>query len=206
MATKNPTQQFVPIKVIRDGVVILETGQMCGLLIASSINFAFKSVEEQEAILGQFQAFLNTLDFSLQIYVQSRRLDIRPYVELLQKREDAQENDLMRIQLREYIDFIKSFTSEVDIMAKSFYVVIPYSPTIQVKGGIASLLGSSKKTDISEEKFNEDRIQLEQRVSIVEQGLARLGVRTIPLGTDELTELYFHIFNPDDSSAAPRNT
>jgi len=207
MPVKNATQQFVPIRDIRDGVVILKNGQMCMLLLASSINFAFKSLEEQEAILSQFQAFLNTLDFSLQIYIQSRRLDIRPYLEILKERESIQHNDLMRIQLREYIDFIRSFTTEVDIMAKSFFVVVPYTPTIaDVKSGISGLFPTqkSKSTPINEAKFAEDRTQLEQRVSIVEQGLGRLGVRTIPLGTDELIELYYHIFNPEDMSNAPK--
>jgi hypothetical protein len=206
MPVKNATQQFVPIQNIRDGVV-LQNGQMCMLLLASSINFAFKSLEEQEAILSQFQAFLNTIDFSIQIYVQSRRLDIRPYLALLKEREASQDNDLMRIQLREYIEFIRSFTTEVDIMAKSFFVVVPYTPTIpDVKTGISGFLRPSqaKKAPIDEAKFAQDRVQLEQRVSIVEQGLGRLGVRTIPLGNDELVELYYHIFNPEDMSNAPR--
>ncbi len=207
MPIKNATQQFVPIRDIRDGVAILQNGQMCMLLLASSINFAFKSLEEQEAILSQFQSFLNTLDFSIQIYVQSRRLDIRPYLSLLREREVLQDNDLMRIQLREYIEFIKTFTTEVDIMAKSFFVVVPYTPTIpDVKTGISGFLrpSQSRKSPIDEAKFSQDRIQLEQRISIVEQGLGRIGVRTIPLGNDELIELYYHIFNPEDMSNAPK--
>jgi len=178
------------------------------ILLASSINFAFKSTEEQEAILSQFQSLLNTLDFSLQIYVQSRRLDIRPYVTMLKERETSQDNDLMRIQLREYIEFIKTFTDEVDIMAKNFFVVVPYTPTMtEVRSGIGKLLTPTKKTTDTrgeDERFMEDRIQLEQRVAIVEQGLGRLGVRTVPLQDGELTELYYHIFNPEDMSKAPQ--
>jgi hypothetical protein len=207
MRTQNATQQFVPIRDIRDGVVILQNGEMCMLLLASSINFAFKSTEEQEAILSQFQALLNTLDFSIQIYIQSRRLDIRPYLNVLKERETLQDNDLMRIQLREYVDFIKTFTHEVDIMSKNFFVVIPYTPAMgDVRSGISGLLGKNpgKKQAISDEKFAEDRIQLEQRVSIIEQGLGRLGVRTVPLGTEELVELYYHIFNPEDTTSAPK--
>lgn len=208
MRTQNATQKFVPIRDIRDGVVILNNGQMCMLLLASSINFAFKSSEEQAAILSQFQALLNTLDFSLQIYIQSRRLDIRPYMAILKERESLQDNDLMRIQLREYMDFIRSFTQEVDIMAKNFFVVIPYTPTMgDVRGGLSSFLGKtsdSKKLAQDEAKFNEDRIQLEQRASVVEQGLARLGVRTVALGNEELIELYYHIFNPEDLTNAPK--
>ena len=206
MASNTASQQFVPIQDIRDGVVILKNGQLCSLLLASSINFALKSTTEQQAILSQFQAFINTLDFSLQIYVQSRRLDMRPYLEILKTREPLQDNDLMRIQLREYIEFIRTFTNEVDIMTKNFFVVIPYTPTtIDVKG-IASILpgGKKKSNAFDQKKFEEDRTQLEQRVTIVEQGLARIGIRTVPLGNEELTELYYHIFNPEDTSNAPR--
>jgi type IV secretory pathway VirB4 component len=207
MAAQNATQQFVPIQDIREGVVILQNGQMCQLLLASSINFAFKTTAEQEAILSQFQALLNSLDFSLQIYVQSRRLDIRPYLALLKEREAVQSNDLMRVQLREYMEFIGSFTSEVDIMTKSFFVVVPYTPALQdVKANISGLLNPArtKSAPFDEKRFMEDRTQLEQRVSIVEQGLARLGVRTVSLGNDELIELFYHIFNPEDMSNAPR--
>lgn len=205
MPTKTASQQFVPITDIHDDVVILKDGQMCMVLLASSINFALKSTAEQQAILSQFQAFLNAVEFSVQVYIQSRRLDIRPYLEVLRNREVYQDNDLMRIQLREYIEFIRTFTSQVDIMSKNFFVVISYSPvTLEVKGLSKFLKTSSTKKKGTPGKFFEDRTQLEQRVSIVEQGLARIGIRTTPLGTDELTELYYHIFNPEDQSNAPK--
>jgi len=205
MTTQNATQNFVPIADIHDDVVILKDGQVCMVLLASSINFALKSSDEQQAILSQFQAFLNSVDFSLQIYIQSRRLDIRPYLEILKGRELHQDNDLMRIQLREYMEFITTFTSQVDIMTKNFFVVIPYTPTdISVKGFAQLLSPNAKRSERTAEKFFEDRTQLEQRVSVVEQGLSRIGVRTVPLGTDELVELFYHIFNPEDLASAPK--
>ena len=206
MALQTPSQHFVEIANIKNGVAILKNGQMCSILLASSVNFALKSAPEQQAMLSQFQAFLNTLDFSLQVYVQSRRLDIRPYLEMLKSREEAQYNDLMRIQLREYMEFIRAFTNEVDIMSKYFFVVVPYTPSMLDVKGIASFLPGRKikEEKLDDEKFEEDRSQLEQRVSVVEQGLARIGVRTIQLDTDYLTELYYHIYNPEDTTNAPK--
>lgn len=205
MATHTASQQFVPIADIHDDVVILKDGQMCMVLLASSINFALKSADEQQAILSQFQAFLNSIEFSIQIYVQSRRHDIRPYLELLRSREAEQDNDLMRIQLREYIEFINSFTTQIDIMSKNFFVVVPYTPFGVDTGALSKLFkGGAKQKAIKSEKFFEDRTQLEQRISIVEQGLSRIGIRTTPLTTDALIELYYHIFNPEDQGAAPK--
>lgn len=203
--TNAATQDFVSIKEIKDGVVTLKSGQMCAVLLASSVNFALKSNDEQQAILMQFQTFLNTLDFSIQIYMQSRRLNIEPYLELLRGREKDQYNDLMRIQLREYIEFIHTFTTEVEIMSKSFFVIIPYTPTpVNITTGFTSLFSSKKKGDKLELRAEERRSQLEQRVNVVEQGLARTGIRTIPLGTDDLVELFYHVYNPGDiSGSAP---
>lgn len=200
------SQQFVPIKDIHEGVVLLGNGQMCSILLASSMNFALKSSNEQQAILSQFQSLLNTLDFTLQIYIQSRRLDIRPYLAKLEELEPRQDNDLMRIQLREYIEYIRTFTTEVDIMTKNFFVVIPYTPASASMKGITNILHSTdqKLFTLDPEKFQEDRSQLEQRIAVVEQGLARIGIRTVPLGNEELIELFYHIFNPEDMSSAPK--
>lgn len=204
------TQQFVPIRDIRDGVVILKNGQMNMILLASSINFALKSIDEQRAVLSQFQNFLNTIDFSLQIYVQSRQLNIQPYLNILREREPKQDNDLMRIQLREYIDFINTFMDEVDVMSKNFFVVVPFTPAgVDISKGFSGIFGGSKKNPevLKDTKFEENRIQLEQRVSVVEQGLNRIGVRTIQLKNDELVELYYHLYNPTEATrSAPSQT
>ncbi len=208
MASSPSTQDFVPVRDIRDNVVILKNGQLCMALLASSINFALKSSDEQQAILAQFQAFLNTLDFSVQFYIQSRRLNIQPYLNQLIEREPLQDNDLMRIQLREYMEFIRTFTTEVDVMSKNFFVIIPYTPTqIDFTSNLSAVFGRKKDIAIEDSKFEENRLQLEQRVSLVEQGLARVGVRTIALQNEELVELYYHIFNPGDpsGSAPPLN-
>jgi type IV secretory pathway VirB4 component len=203
--TSTASQSFVAIKDIKDGVVILKSGQFCSVLLASSVNFALKSTDEQQAILQQFQSFINTLDFSLQIYIQSRRLNIEPYLALLATREKEQDNDLMRIQLREYIDFIRTFTTEVDVMSKNFFVVVPYSPSpINIGKGLTSLFtGSSRKVAVPmDQQFEEHRIQLEQRVALVVEGLSGAGVRTITLKTDDLVELFYHVYNPSDPTGA----
>lgn len=202
--TGTATQEFVGIKDIKDSVVIEPNGKMVSILLASSVNFALKSLDEQQAILLQFQNFLNTIDFSLQIYVQSRRLNIKPYLATLANLESEQDNDLMRIQLREYIEFINTFTKDVDVMSKNFFVVVPYSPTaISLKKGVTDMFSGGAKTPLTEDaRYEEHKIQLEQRVSLVTEGLARIGVKTIPLQQDELVELFYHIYNPSDPTGS----
>ena len=200
-----PAQQFVPIKEIRDGIIILKDGGLRAILLASSINLSLKSYEEQKAVILQFQSFLNSLDFSVQISIQSRRLDIRPYLTLLEKRLKEIEEPLLKVQTREYIEFIRNFSETVNIMTKNFFVVVPYStPTIS-GGFFAELFGSKKKKRAANQtaesaSFEEKRSQLEQRLGIVEQGLSRLGIRTAKLGTEEAIELFYKVFNPGETS------
>lgn len=215
-ASAKSTQDFLPVSEVRDGIVLLRDGSLRAILLASSINFALKSEDEQTAFIVQFQNFLNSLDFSVQIFVQSRMLDIRPYVATLEAAYKEQLDDLMRVQIREYIEFIKSFTEAANIMTKNFFVVVPYSPVIAVtKSGIGSLLPLGKKQPIAENKtFEEQATQLEQRISIVQQGLIRTGVRTVQLGTEEAIELLYKMFNPGeegkpmpiDMSGSPAST
>jgi len=205
-ATSNATQEFVPIKEVRDGVIILKDGGMRAILLCSSLNFSLKSEDERNAILLQFQDFLNSLDFSVQILIQSRKLDIRPYIALLEGQETKQTNNLLKIQVREYIEFIKKFTEDANIMTKHFFIVVPYNPAILsagAAGGLVSRLGNmggtekGKKTGNAD--FDEERSQLEERMSVVEQGLVRSGIRVARLGTEEVIELFYKAFNPGET-------
>ena len=206
MPTKpQTTQDFVPIQEIRDGVIILKSGGLRGIILASSLNFALKSQDEQTSILMQFQNFLNSLDFSIQIFIQSKKLDIRPYLALLEGRYKEQISELMKIQVREYIEFIKTFVENTNIMSKSFFVVIPYDPAIigSTKNPINKFLPGHRQgqtaAESAENLFQEYRSQLEQRIAVVEQGLVRCGIRAAELGTEEVVELYYKLFNPGET-------
>jgi len=202
MATQiaGATQQFVPVKEIRNGIIILKDGGYRGALICSSINFGLKSAEEQHAITLGFQNFLNTLDFSIQIVVNSRRMDLRPYLAILEGKAPEQKTELMRIQLREYVEFVRSFTDQANIMTKSFYIVVSYTPHVSAASAVGFLRheSASAKSATAETSFEEDRAQLEQRLTLVASGLAGTGVRAVPLGTEEVIELLYRSFNPGE--------
>ena len=197
MASSKPTQEFVPVEEVRGGVVILKNGGYRGIMMCSSLNFALKSEDEQRAIIGGFQNSLNTLDFSVQIVVHSRKTDIRPYLGLLQERMDKQGSELMRIQLREYIAFIRNFIEGADIMTKTFYVVVPFTP-VSVAQVTGLPFGHQDTGGQSDRAFEETRIQLEQRMALVAGGLAQSGLRAVPLGTEEIIELLYRSFNLGD--------
>jgi len=198
---KTSTQRFLEIDQIREGVIVLRNKALRGLLMVSSVNFALKSDEEQSAIVYQFQNFLNSLDFSCQIVIQSRRLNITGYLEKLKELETNQENELLRMQTGEYYNFIKSLVEAGTIMIKTFYVVIPFTmgEAEGFTGPSRSLIKKPEISTLSEEMFQRCKSQIWQRMEFVALGLRRCGLRAIPLTTPELIELFWSIHHPQEA-------
>ncbi len=205
------TQDFLEIKDIKEGVVILKNSDIRGILMVSSVNFALKSGDDQSAIIYAFQSFLNSLDFSCQIVAQSRKINITPYLDKLKKLEESQTSELMKIQTSSYISFIKDLIQGDSVMTKNFYIVVPYSITailgtgaITKELGISNLFGGSKgasgsKSQLSDEEFEKCKNQLWQRMEFVALGLRRCELDSIPLTTPELIELFWSTHHPDEA-------
>ena len=196
------SQELVLLREVRDGIAVLTDGTLRATLLTSSRNFALKSEEEQNAIVYAYQDFLNALDFPVQITVMSRKLDITPYLEELRERQAAQSNELLRLQMGEYSNFVAELVKGNDIMTKSFLVTVSYSVQQSSKESwftriTKGFAGAAKRgggfTDV---EFAHYRTQLLQRVEQVAVGLRNIGLRLVPLNTQELLELYYDAFNP----------
>ncbi len=203
MASTPATQKILEIEEVRDNVLIIKNKGIRAILLCTSINFDLKSTDEQESIIISYQRFINTLDFPVQFFVSSRRLNIDGYLDDLRARANDEPNDLLKIQTNEYIAFMKSLVTSNSIVTKTFYTVVPYQPAEATKEasfitGIARMVTGKQQThaDITQ-KFEEWKTQLMQRVAVVEQGLAGIGIRTAVLGTPELIELFRQLYNPD---------
>ncbi len=193
-------QQKIYIDDIQDGVVLLKGGELRAVLITSSTNFALKSTDEQDALISKYQAFLNSLDFSLQILVISRQLNISDYLATLEQHRKEQPNELLKIQISEYVDFIKNLVEVSNIMSQSFFVVVPLARVEKKdKTGILEKFGlSPNSSGKGETKSLEDlKAQLWQRVEYVISGLTGMGLKAVPLNTQEITELFYHLYNMD---------
>lgn len=205
------TQDFLEIKDIREGVLILKNNEIRGVMMVSSINFALMSEEEQSSIIFAFQSFLNSLDFSCQIVIQSRNINITPYIDSIKDLEEKQTNELMRAQISAYAEFIKKLVQGDTVMTKNFYIVIPYTlmEILGVGAGAVKQFGilqkfSKNKTgtqeeQLSEEDFQKCKNQLWQRMEFLAMGLKRCSLDAIPLTTSELIELFWSIHHPDQA-------
>ena len=193
------TQKFLEVQEFREGVLILRDHSIRGILMVSSMNFALKNDEEQQAVIAQFQRFLNSLDFSLQIVNQSRKLNITGYFDLLKDLEAKQQNELLRKQTANYREFVEKLVKGGTIMAKNFYVVVPFTlveaaPGAKQKGPLKrrpKILGK-----LTDEEFGRMKAQIWQRMEFVALGLKRTGLTVVPLNTEELIELFWSWYHP----------
>lgn len=199
------TQEFLEIKDIREGVLLLKNNAIRGILMVSSINFALKSDEEQSAIIYAYQTFLNSLDFSCQIIIQSRNINITPYLDGLKDLEEKQTGELLRQQTASYREFIKNLVKGDMIMTKNFYVVVPYSlMEVLGVGAVAKQFNFLKTKKEKEEQMKDDdfqrcKSQIWQRMEFLAMGLRRCGLEAIPLTTPELIELFWSIHHPEQA-------
>ncbi len=192
-----PTQRVIEIDKIREGAIILRNKALRGVLMVSSSNFALKSEEEQNAITFQFQNFLNSLDFSIEMVVQSKKLNITGYLEKLKELEVKQKNELLKIQIAEYQKFIREMIRGSAIMSKQFFVIVPFSLV-----ELPRLTAEEKKqktSSLTEEKFQRAKNQLWQRLEFVALGLRRCGLQSVPLNTSELIELFWSLYHPEEA-------
>ena len=199
-SANSPTQQYLDVAEVKEDTIILKNGALRCVLDVSSINFELKATDEQEAIIAQYQNFLNAVDFPLQILIVSRKLNISEYLDFITTKEKEQRSELMRMQIAEYKNFVSQLVALGSIMSKSFYIIVPFSPIESSEGGffrnLSNLISPQRNILEKQETFETYRTQLYQRVDNIIAGLSGLGVKIIPLKTEELVELLFNSYNP----------
>lgn len=194
------TQSHINISRIQDGVVVTKDGGMRMILLVSAVNFALKSEQEQTALIYQYQNFLNSLAFPVQIVIQSRQLDLTNYLGRLEERLSAETNELLQVQIEDYMNFVKRLITLANVMDKKFFMIVPYDPpSLKQRSFFDKLFSPGKQaTDIASVEFKRYREELLQRMNVIMAGLNPLGVRAIPLDTQQLIELYYQTFNPEE--------
>ncbi len=199
--TRPSSQVHLSIAEIKDGVVALKDGTLRSVLMTSSVNFSLKSEDEQNALISSYVSFLNGLDFPIQIVVQSRQLQIKPYLDKLRDMERQQANELLRVQTADYRSFVEELVQMGQIMTKRFYVVVPYDPMSNKRKGFFArfkeVLKPAFTVRLRDQRFQQRKADLDTRVRHVMQGLEGMGLQTIQLDTQALIELYYSTYNPD---------
>lgn len=207
----NSTQNTLLIAEIRDGVAIMNDGSFRSVVMVKSINFDLMSPSEREGVEFSYQGFLNSLYFPVQIFIRSQKVDLRPYIERLDKIRTEHDNMLLAVLMDDYINYIDALAAQTNIMDKHFYVVIPYFPAQEsqkplnsskglLDGMFGMFSGPSTHVVINEQHLEEAKTELRNRVQAVLSGLLQCGIQGLPLDTQELIELYYDTYNPDTAT------
>lgn len=192
------TQAHLDIAEIRDSIVVLKDGSLRLVMMVSAINLDLKSEEEQEALIYQYQNFLHSLNFPIQILIQSRRLDLGSYLKKLEEKVAGEENELLKAQGRDYLSFLKELIPQANIMDKKFYLIVPYFPPLFKAPSFLSEIWAGRPTKkLTTSEFQSFKKELLQRANLVASGLAGLGLRCLQLNTQELIELFYNTYNPE---------
>ncbi|HEX5447730.1 MAG TPA: hypothetical protein VFW90_00820 [Candidatus Saccharimonadales bacterium] len=212
-SSPNSTQNSLQISEIRDGIVIMNDGTFRAVIMCKSINFDLMSPEEREAVEFSYQGFLNSLYFPVQIFIRSQKVDLRPYLEKLDKIRSEQDNMLLALLMEDYIAFLADIAQQTNIMDKKFYLVVKYPDSSEdirkalrqstsFFTGLAGLLspGKPQRVVINEKALETAKTELRNRVQAAMQGLAEAGIQSLPLDTQELIELYYDAYNPDTAT------
>jgi hypothetical protein len=198
-SSSSTSQQFVDVAEVKDDAIVLKNGTLRGVLNVSAINYDLKSTQEQEAIIDQYKNFLNSLDFPIQILINSRKINIEKYINFIERKEKDQPSELLRFQISEYKNFIQHLVSVSNIMDKNFYIIIPFSSIENREKGIfdsiSSLFNPRKSIVAKRELFETCRNQLFQRMDHIMASLSGIGLKMAPLKTKELIELLYNSYN-----------
>jgi type IV secretory pathway VirB4 component len=196
------TQSSLQISEIKDGVVVMRDGSLRAIVLVSAINFDLMSQQEQNAAEFSYQNFLNSLHFDIQVVIKSQKIDLDSYLDSLNKKMEEQTNPLLANLMEDYIANIRGLLDEVNIMDKQFFVVVPHFPVAAVSkdniiSGLAKIFKPQGVITVGSAEFEAAKTELSQRVQLVTSGLTQMGLRSIPLSTQELIDLYYTSYNPD---------
>ncbi len=210
----NSTQNYLEFANFKDDVIIMKDASFRSVIRCKSINFDLMSNNEKEGVEYNYQGFLNSLYFPVQILVRSNKVDIGPYLEKLSKIRNSQDNMLLNVLMDDYINYIDFLAQEANIMDKDFYIIIPYFNNNEdisdlkqapksLFSGIFGSQNQQKVVKINKTKFLKAKEELENRSNSVINGLGQVGVQAQRLNSRELSQLFYKFYNPITSNQQP---
>ncbi len=181
---KVSSRKQIDIKGVKDGILLLPKNEYRLILKVSAVNFELKSEDEQDVLIDTYQSFLNSLSCGLQILVRVREMDVDKYISDVRARLSGEKETVYRDQIKYYTDFVNRLAKNNRILARHFYVVVPYNST-------------------EDADFEFVREQLYLNCDIVGKGLARLGMQSNSLTSLEVLDLFYSYYNPAQAKIQP---
>jgi len=193
---RSTTQRFTEIVDVTDNMAVFSSGNACLIIEVTATNFALLSKEEQDAKIFAYSSLLNSLSFSIQIFIRSKKIDISSYLKLLDQEARKTQNQALGSRIRQYKDFVQELVRVNTILDKKFYIVIPYS--FLEAGGPGTNLTSISKNQAQKKTFaGSAKIMLDLKAKSILSQLQRLNLFAKTLEKEELTKVFYEIYNGD---------
>jgi hypothetical protein len=203
VAIKGSTQDHLPVEDIVDEIVMMKDGSCATVLSVSSVNFDLLSEQEQSALVFAYGGILNSLNFPIQIIIQSHTKDVSSYLKNLQNLEETQVNPHFKDRIKFYRKFIEETVKKNDVLSKSFYITVSFSAVeLGIKsGGVKGIKMLLPRTTNQELPFTKEYILEKAKASLEPKRdhlirlFSRLGLEIKPLTNKELIDLFYRTYN-----------
>jgi|ETN01SMinimDraft_4_1059930.scaffolds.fasta_scaffold21445_2 hypothetical protein len=172
--------EIIGVKKVECDLIILNDNSIVGILQVIPINFETKAETDQKAIIKNYQEFLNSLDFPIQLLVKTVNVDIDDYLKHLRteiQRKINSKRSKMQKLFESYVEFIEDYLKNNSVKNKLFYVII--------RGG-----------RISRNKTENEKIltEIENRLLVCKEGLSKCGLKTNRIKSEALVPLMLSFF------------
>jgi len=205
IAIKGSTQEHLPIEDIIDGIVMLKDGSCSIVLSVSSVNFDLLSEQEQSALVFAYGGIINSLNFPIQIIIQSHSKDVSSYLKNLENIQEKQVNPQLKERIKQYRKFIEETVKKNNVLSKSFYIAVSFS-TLELgikSGGVKGAMMFLPKNKKQELPFTKEYIlekakaSLEPKRDHLVRLFSRLGLEIEPLNNKKLIDLFYRTYNEE---------
>jgi hypothetical protein len=196
---KVPTQDHLDLEDVASDLALLKDGSACLIIEVSAVNFGLLSEKEQDATMYAYAQLLNSLTFSIQIIVSSKRKDISAYLEKLDSYLSKITEPKLKEQLTKYRDFVKAIVRQGNVLDKKFYITIPFSSLeLGLSSSLKALGGKAPKHSYPREYIIDRAItNLAPKRDHLMRLLARIGLKGRQLTSSEILQLFFDYYNPE---------
>jgi len=125
---EHTTEELIPVKDIRNGIVELTDGRYIRILEVEPINFLLRSVREQKNIIHGFASWLKISPVKIQIKVLTKKADISKHLNAIERDMDRENDPKCRELQQDYYNLIKTIGSR-EAITRRFLVIFEYEPT-----------------------------------------------------------------------------
>jgi hypothetical protein len=193
------TQEHLPIADITNDIVIYKDGGAALVMESTSLNFGLLSEKEQAAVIAAYAAMVNSLTFSIQIVVLTQRKDVSSYLNFLDEETKKITQPLLAKLMQEYKNFIMESVKKKNVLGKRFFVVLYLSPLeLGIGKSVASITKGGGPLPFPESYvIKKAKITLYPRRDHLIRQAGRLGIKFKQLGTADLIDLYYSVYNPE---------